>query len=96
MPNSFLSMDISSYGYVVPNGAAQGYTDILRLAYQAVATTRRLALYESQALLFSETSFPSSPEMLDQIHPSRLGYRQMLDQIMEIIGLRQQPQCSGQ
>lgn len=94
MPNSFLTTDVNGTGYVTPTTSAQAYSDALRGAYRALAGEwPNVAVYDSQALLFEETSQASSPLMLDQIHPSLQGYGQTLAQIMEIITPAPAGQC---
>lgn len=94
MPSSFLTTDVSARGFVMPNSAAQAYTDILRNSYRALANEwPNVALYDSQALLFGETSPPASPLMADQIHPSAAGYARAIDQIAELVSPAPAGQC---
>jgi len=96
MPNSLLTTDVNSWGWVVPNASAQTYTDILRNAYRSLANKwPNVAFYDSQALLFGEVSLPANVYMLDQLHPNADGYKKVYDQLVDIIGTRTAPapQC---
>jgi lysophospholipase L1-like esterase len=85
LPNSFLSVDVDGNGYIVPNSAAQAYSDELAQAYRALAAHwPNVVLYDSRKTLFSDTCPPSSPLMLDQLHPSLLGYEDIIDQVVAI------------
>jgi lysophospholipase L1-like esterase len=88
MPNSLLSTDVNSHNWVVPNSSAQTYTDILRDAYRGLVNEwPNVVVYDSQALLFTEISQPSSIYMTDQLHPNADGYLKVFDQLAEIAGV---------
>lgn len=75
-PNSFLSTDPTSSGYVTPLASAQAYTDILWNAYNDVVGTwpGYVAHYDTQTLTFGRTCQPTSAYMADIIHPNDAGY----------------------
>jgi lysophospholipase L1-like esterase len=88
MPNSFLLNDVSGHNYVTPAGAAQLYTDRMRLAYRALTDEwPNVEVFDSQALVFGEVSVAASALMGDQIHPSPLGQHTRFTRMLDLIAL---------
>lgn len=86
IPATFLLTDFGQH-YVVPNSAAQAYSDILRNAYRAIADEwPNVAVFDSQAKIFGEVSLAANPLMQDQIHPSPDGIYALQAGLVEIMG----------
>lgn len=104
MPNSFLTTDVSSLGYVVPNASAQTYSDRIRNAYRSLRNKwPNVVLYDSQTSRFPETCPATFSNMADQVHPSICngypgastgGYAGIIDDIVAICG-RKEPYNAG-
>jgi hypothetical protein len=80
-PNSFLTTDPTSSGYVNPLASAQAYTDILWNACNntpAPGTWTYLTKFDKQTTTFGRVCQPTSALMSDVIHPSPNGYLESL------------------
>ena len=87
MPNSFLTTDVSAFGYVSPNASAQAYSDILRNAYLSLENVwPNVVVYKSQLVRFPSVCPATSPYMNDQLHPTFAGYSGIIDDIAGVIG----------
>lgn len=75
-PNSFLSTDPTSSGFVTPLGSAQAYTDVLWTGYNDVVDEwpTYVAHLDKQTQTYGRTCQPTSALMADIIHPSPVGY----------------------
>lgn len=92
MPNSLLSDDPGSTGYVSPLASAQTYTDILRNAYYRLAYQYPNAvLLDTQRAIFGTAALPaaSNPWMQDVLHPSTLGYQYLARALAALIGYKE-------
>ena len=87
MPNSFLSVDVDSYGFVQPNASAPAYSTILRNAYMQLQDHwSNVAVLNTQDDVFGRASLTSSPYMVNQIHPSDAGYVALAQDLVGLIG----------
>lgn len=75
-PNSFLSTDPTSSGYVVPLASAQTYTDALWNGYNnVVGNWPTFVAHVDKQQIYGRTCQPTSPLMQDIIHPdTNTGY----------------------
>jgi hypothetical protein len=83
-PNSFLTTDVSGYGYVVPNTWAQGASDALRDAYNSlVYEWDNVVVRSLRTNLFPDVCPVTSGSMADQLHPSVVpgGFKGIIDEI---------------
>jgi lysophospholipase L1-like esterase len=88
MPNSFLSVDMSNYGFVQPNAQAPAYSTILRNAYMHLQDHwTNVAVLNTQDDVFGRASLTSSPYMANQIHPSDAGYVALAQELVGLIGV---------
>lgn len=90
VPNSFTTDDVSSNGFVTPNGSAQAYTDIMREAYLGlVGRWPNVVVWNTQDAIFGRVCRPSTASRLmkDQVHPSEgVGYPLIADGLAQLIG----------
>lgn len=86
-PNSWLTTDVSSLGYVVPNSPwATDGSALLRDAYRSLRDYwPNVVVYDSQAALFPETAPATFYYMNDQLHPTVGGYQRIYDHIARLI-----------
>lgn len=87
MPNSFLTTDVGSVGYVSPNGDAQAKSTIMREAYLSLTDEwPDVIVVDTQAKVFGTTSLATSPYMGDQIHPNLAGMVAKVADLVTLIG----------
>lgn len=74
VPNSFLTTDVNSNGYLTPADAAQQKSTTIRQAYLSLSGQwPDVFVDDQQEFVFGVTARASSPYMTDQIHPSATG-----------------------
>jgi hypothetical protein len=89
-PNGFLTTDVGSNGYVVPNGSAQAYSTILLQAADFIAQNYPdVVVIDEQGTIFGTVSQATSTYMGDQIHPSTSGYAAEANQDLQILAFLQ-------
>jgi lysophospholipase L1-like esterase len=92
MPNSFLSADVGGAGFVQPNSYAPAYSTMLRNAYARLRNRwSNVAVLDTQDAVFGRASTPSSPYMLNQVHPSSAGFVALTGSLVDLIGVRPAP-----
>jgi len=90
MPNSFLSTDVSGYGFVQPNSMAPAYSTMLRNAYKHLENHwSKVAVLDTQDAIFGRASLSTSVYMANQIHPSSAGYFALAQSLVDLIGVKQ-------
>lgn len=86
-PNCFLTTDVNSNGYVVPNSSAQAYSDILYNAYASkIGKWPNVAVLQKQDGVFGRVCPATSIYMTDQLHPNTLGQQEETHQLVNYIG----------
>lgn len=86
MPNSMLSTDPTSTGWVNPLSSAQTYTNIMRGAYlDLIGTWADVAVWDAMDEVFGTTCPATSALMADILHPSIAGYTAIGDALAALI-----------
>ncbi len=84
-PNSFLSTDPGSTGYVVPLASAQAYTDVMWNAYNSLVGAFANVVSLDKQQVFGRVCQPTSTLMNDVIHPSNDGQRDALRPLLDLV-----------
>jgi lysophospholipase L1-like esterase len=96
MPNSFTTDDVGALGYVIPNGSAQAYTDMMRQSYLSLIDRwPNVVVWDAMERIFGATCQTQAINgatwalMADQIHPSNFGYSRIADGLVaDVIGYK--------
>jgi len=84
-PNSMLSTDPGSTGYVVPLASAQAYTDTMWNAYNNLVGTIPNAIHVDKMQVFGRTCPATSVLMTDILHPSNEGQSAAFSSLLPLI-----------
>lgn len=84
-PNSLLSTDPSSSGFVTPLGSAQAYTDVMWNAYNNLVGQYTNTIHVDKMQIFGRTCPATSALMNDILHPSNAGQLAAFEALLPLI-----------